>query len=162
MVNLKCVIMRACSGAGKSTFIKNYFPKAIVVSADDFWLDKDGNYKFDPKRLGEAHAWALRRFVYEVQLAGMDGEDTTIVVDNTNTTVAELAPYYAVASAHGFDTQIVTLDVDEDTANARNVHNVPQEACHRQRRNLVQNNDFIPKFWKHKVLKPGTDGFCRL
>jgi predicted kinase len=160
MVTLNCKIMRGCSGSGKSTYVKNNFPKATVLSTDDFWLDAEGKYNFDPKKAGEAHAWNLRRFVdfvkywYEVQEDEVDDckADVTVVVDNTNTTVAELAPYAAVAGAFGFNVEIITIDVTTDIAHPRNVHSVPQPVVHGQRRNLVANNGYIPKWWKHKIV----------
>jgi predicted kinase len=160
MGKLFCKIMRGCSGSGKSTYTKTHFPNALVLSTDDFWINKDtGAYEFDIKRHSEAHAWNLRRFVDAVQYWAEDGCDesespgVTIVVDNTNCSVAEFAPYAAVAGAFGFDVEIITVDVDTDTAHARNQHNVPQPTVHGQRRNLIRNNDFIPKWWKHTFIK---------
>lgn len=157
MGSLRCKIMRGCSGSGKSTYVKKNFPDAQVFSSDDFWM-KDGKYVFDPKRLGEAHAWNLRRFTQAVmELSEPEAtdcdEDYLLVVDNTNTTATEFAPYYAVAAAFGFDTEIISLDVDEDVAFPRNVHGVPQNVVHGQRRNFVAGTSQIPKYWKHKVVK---------
>lgn len=164
MARYRAIIMRGCSGSGKSTFVKNHFPKAKVFSSDDFWM-KDGKYEFDIKRLGEAHAWNLRNFVTAVIMAEFNRasgieEDVTLVVDNTNTTVAEFGPYYAVAAAYGLETEIISLDVDEDVAHPRNQHNVPQTTVHAQRRNFVAGTSQIPKYWKHKLIKPSEDGFC--
>lgn len=154
-------IMRGCSGSGKSTYQKKHFPKAYVCSADDYWLDENGNYKFDVSKHGESHAWCLRKFIDMIVAINHDevdfefdpDEEHLIVVDNTNTTVAELAPYAAIGTAYGWDVEIVTIDVDTDTAHPRNVHNVPQKTVHGQRRNLVANTSMIPKWWKHKIVK---------
>jgi len=161
MPTLNCKIMRGPSGSGKSTYAKKHFPKATVLSTDDFWINLAGEYIFDIKKHGEAHAWNLRRFVDFVTYWGNIAEedfdasmqDVTVVVDNTNTTVAELAPYAAVANAFGFNVEIITLDVDVDVAHPRNVHNVPQPTVHGQRRNMVANNGYIPKWWKHTIIK---------
>ena len=81
-------IMRGCSGSGKSTYIKNHFPDAYVCSADDFWLDKDGNYKFDLSKHGQSHAWCLRKFIDYLEKMRQDpyllNPSSCIVVDNTN------------------------------------------------------------------------------
>lgn len=160
MAQHKCIIMRGCSGSGKSTFIKNNYPGAVVFSSDDYWM-KNGKYCFDIKKLGDAHAWNLRRFTEFVKdLYERQDFRADVVVDNTNTTVAEFGPYYAVAAAYGFDTEIVSLDVDEDVAHARNQHSVPQTTVHAQRRNFVAGTSQIPKYWKHKIIKPSEDGFC--
>jgi predicted kinase len=154
MAKHKCIVLRGCSGSGKSTYAKVNYPRAQVFSTDDFWINvHTGAYEFDVKRHSEAHAWNLRRFIDAVQYAiNFDSDPQTFVVDNTNTTVAEFAPYCAIAGAYGFDVEIVTIDVEVDVAHPRNVHNVPQPVVHGQRRNLVANNSLIPKWWKHKKV----------
>lgn len=74
------IIMRAWSGAGKSTWIQTWVPWATVCSADDFFVRHgNGTYKFDPRLLGVAHKTCLDSFRRAIA-AG----DAMIVVDNTN------------------------------------------------------------------------------
>ncbi len=70
----------------------------------------------------------------------------TVVVDNTNTTTEEIAPYYAVARAYGYDVELVTLLVDVETAAARNAHGVPMRNIEAMHRRLDQRE--LPRFWK--------------
>lgn len=146
----KVKIMRGVSGAGKSTYIKNHFPGAVICSADHFWIDENGKYNFDLKRLGEAHAWCLRQFIEKLVIKGCAAD--YIVVDNTNTSIAELAPYVAIAAAYGYEVEVISLNIDVEKANKRNVHNVPMEATERQHKNFRNNTQLIPKHWNHKLI----------
>ncbi len=157
-MSTKVYIMRGPSGSGKSTYVKRHFPNAIVISADAFWGPE---YKFDIKRLGEAHSWALRNFVNEITKAyvgdsnSRDGgyEQKVIVVDNTNTTTNEIAPYYAVAEAYGCKPEIISLNtVTPEMSFQRNVHRVPMEAVKRQHDNFIRAGKAIPKNWRHKII----------
>ena len=49
-------LVRGVPGAGKSTFAKNL--GCTHFETDEFFM-VDGEYKFDPSKLKEAHAWCL-------------------------------------------------------------------------------------------------------
>lgn len=139
----KVFIYCGVSGAGKSTFIKHRHPDALICSADEYFM-VDGEYRFDPAKIGDAHAWCLRTFAY---LVSDRRSDRDIVVDNTNTTIAELAPYAALASAYGHELQIVTIHCDAEVAHARNTHCVPLEAVQRMAAQLASRQ--MPPWWPH-------------
>jgi predicted kinase len=153
----KVIIMRGVSGSGKSTYARN-FSNAAILSSDDYWTRDGGDYKenFNVEKLGAAHAWNLRRYidclVFESKTRS-DENDITIVIDNTNTIVAELAPYYAVAQAFQVPVEIITLMVDPKIALARNVHGVPLNAHSAQYSRLVDNEKQIPRWWKHTIIR---------
>ena len=88
------IIMQGISGSGKSTKAHEIAEKhsAIgcrVVSADDLFTI-NGTYNFDPTLLGEAHKQCMRSFLAALQ----NPEVGLVIVDNTNTTLVEMAPYY--------------------------------------------------------------------
>lgn len=142
----KVKILRGISGSGKSTFATS-IPNAAICSADDYFTA--GNvYAFDAKKLPEAHAQCLRRFLWLVQNAEIDH---TIVVDNTNTTVEEIAPYYALAEAYWRDVEVITIDTPPAFAHPRNVHNVDRDAVVRQHARLWKTE--LPKRWKHRIVQ---------
>jgi predicted kinase len=60
------------------------------------------------------------RAVIEALAAGRN-----VVVDNTNTTNEEVAPYLLVAAAYGATARIVRVSCDPETAWKRNTHGVP-------------------------------------
>lgn len=145
------IVMRGISGAGKSTYVKKLQEWAVetfTVSADVFFI-KNGHYTFDPKQLPQAHAQCLRTFIGLC----MGYPDSIIVVDNTNTTVAEISPYMAVAAAYGHDAKIVTIECDLEVAAARNVHGVGLSGVTAQHKRLTENNTNLLPWWKHEIVK---------
>lgn len=152
------VVLRGVSGAGKSTLAKRLVAQATgaacIVSADDFFME-DGRYTFDPALLGEAHADCLRRFVEAVVFGRI--EKGLVVVDNTNTTVAEAAPYMALAAAYGWHPILVTFDVPPIRAQSRNVHGVGPSTVMAQASRMALDAGSIPAFWPHLTLASGTD-----
>ena len=155
-------IMRGVSGSGKSTYAKATWPKGAILSSDDFWefLDMSKTYQqnFDPSRLGEAHAWNLKRFIDYLGCADAPfwAEPLhTIVIDNTNTSVTEIAPYYAVAQAFKVpNIELITIATDPAVAFNRNTHGVPPKAHDAQVERLYANNCLIPPWWNHRIVRP--------
>jgi predicted kinase len=146
----KVTIMSGVSGSGKSTFVARHLPDAFVISADHFFVGADGAYRFDPRLLPAAHADCMRRFVAEVT-AGRDH----VVVDNTNTTAVEIAPYYSVARAFNAAVQLVRVSCDPAVAAARNRHGVPLASIEAQATRLATLE--LPPFWDIWVTEvPGS------
>lgn len=116
-------LMIGVSGSGKSTYIREKLPGNTVISADNYFTGPDGVYRFDPRKLGEAHADALRKYLAALH-RGLD-----IVVDNTNTNtnLVNLAPYVALAEMVGATVKFIHLDVDPASAAQRNLHMVPAD-----------------------------------
>ncbi len=48
-------LVRGLPGTGKSTYAKTL--DAILVEADQFFIDKNDNYQYDPALIKNAHAW---------------------------------------------------------------------------------------------------------
>lgn len=99
--NKKLYLIRGVSGAGKSTFARQFGDSHH--EADSYFM-KDGEYKFDPTKLKQAHESCRS----EVELAmihnhvtyGLDRSD--IVVSNTFTQEWEMEPYYKLAETYGY------------------------------------------------------------
>lgn len=131
---MQVLIMQGISGSGKSTLALNLKQEAEdegrncwIVSADHFLETRDGGYQFDPKLLPEAHAECLKGFIRALQDWRLD----LLIVDNTNTRLEEVAPYYAVAEAYGHDVRIMRVECDVEAAKRRNKHNVPTSTIRR-------------------------------
>ena len=151
---MKVTILRGIPGSGKSTYAAT-IDDAVVVSADNYFA-RGGAYTFDASELGAAHAACLRAFLAYLQGGGW----THIVVDNTNTTVAEIAPYYALAEAYGADVEIVTLATDAiDACTARGVHGVPRRVVMNIAVRLNIENSRMPPRWKRTTRR--DDGGVR-
>jgi len=117
---MKVTILSAPSGTGKSTWAKKQ-RDAVICSADDYFLGPDGSYNFDPLKLGKAHAWCLHRFLFY-----LEQEYKHVIVDNTNLSIEEMAPYYALAEAFGYTPTILRgTNMDTSILMKQNIHGVP-------------------------------------
>lgn len=133
------IILRAISGAGKSTYARS-LPAQVVCSADDYFT-VDGEYRFDKTKLGEAHGACFRKYIQALQ----ERADGLVVVDNTNIGVVEIAPYMLAASAYGWAAELHELRVTLEVAVARNVHKVPHEVLQHMIAGL--DAERIPPWW---------------
>lgn len=143
-------ILRSLPGGGKSYWTKNKIKelgedKVEVFSADD-WHTFNGVYKFDPKRAGYAHNEFFRCYTLYCQVE----KAAHAIVDNTNTTLMELAPYVRTAEAFGKDYEIIYIQCDLKTAIQRNIHNVPHNTILQMQHNLQ--NEIVPPYWKQTVI----------
>lgn len=143
---MNITIMRGVPGSGKSTYTKG----RRKVSADSFF-EVDGEYRFDPRLLPHAHGKCLRDFIDLCR----NPEGDELVVDNTGTTIAEIAPYAATALAYGHSIKIITLECDPEVAAARNVHGVPRAAVIAMHKRLQEDTAKIPPWWPHEIVKAG-------
>lgn len=138
------IIMRGISGSGKSTYIAKLrqnikFPYVVTVVSMDHYFMQGEDYVFDVTKLGQAAAFCYKQYLIALASAG---PNDLIIVDNTNTTAVEIAPYVLAAAA--FDTPwcFVTLPVQEDLL--RNTHGVPVESVQAQ---IQRFNQPLPSFW---------------
>jgi len=137
------IVLRGLPGSGKSTVAHKL--GGTVVSADDLFETPEG-YRFDPGRIGEAHNACFRAFIEAVQ-AG----EPLVVVDNTNTMVAEMAPYMLAAGAYGYEAKVLEVQVPVEVALERNVHEVPEPAI-RAMAEALETVD-LPPWWEREVVE---------
>lgn len=146
-----CIILRGISGSGKSTLARKLLaeqPHGVIVSADNFFTDPEtGAYEFDPTRIGDAHDKCMRDFLLALT------QVQPVIVDNTNTTTSEVAPYLATARAMGYEVQIHTLICDIPSAVERCIHKVPADKILDQNRRLHSANlaDLPGRGYTHDV-----------
>lgn len=147
-------IMSGIPGAGKSTWIKNqeWSNNCYIVSADHAFTDENGEYRFDVSKLELAHSSCLKSFIAACQHGFMTAP--VVVVDNTNLRAEEIAPYYAIARAYGYEVELVTILADPSVAWQRNIHGVPLESVKRMNETLNRRmrEGELPPFWKMKYL----------
>lgn len=111
------IILRGLPGSGKSTVAKIIQPKdKLICTADDYFM-QDGIYKFDPRKLGQAHS-ACQSKARNAMSIGFDN----IVIANTNTTEKEMQVYFDMAKE--YDYRVVSLIVENRHGNI-NIHDVP-------------------------------------
>lgn len=124
-------ILQGPPGAGKTTWAmrqhgsvaaSRYGERIEIVSAD---IERE---RVIGRTLAEAHAACLRRFVDLLRVKPrVAGTTMHVIVDNTNTTVAEMAPYVALGMAYG---HVVTLRSFPGRGPGKDVHGVPEHVYH--------------------------------
>ena len=115
-------LLRGLPGSGKSTLAKSI--GGSHMEADKYFMDM-GEYKFDPTKLKEAHAWcqnAVKMY--------MSSSIEKITVSNTFTQEWEMQPYYDLAEKYGY--RVYSLVV-ENVHNGKSIHNVPEESINKMR-----------------------------
>ena len=110
-------ILRGVSGAGKTTYA-DQLRADVIVSADRWLYGPSGHYEWTISRCREAHDATLREYA-ELVTKRTSGH---IVVDNTGISNLEVAPYVALAQAHGYRVQTVALLCPPLTAARRTTH----------------------------------------
>jgi NEDD4-binding protein 2 len=131
-----CYILRGLPGSGKSMLAKNLrdsHTHARVFSTDRFFM-VDGEYQFDPSKLGEYHTQNLAQATHFMEKGKKYSSDILCIIDNTNTQHWEYEKYEEVAKENGFMVQIITVEWninDIPLYAERNSHGVPEEAIYR-------------------------------
>lgn len=170
------IILRGISGSGKSTwarFMMRYDVTQLmnngeastfmwhlydtcpvprtVFSADNYFM-KDGEYRFDQRNLSVAHGLCLKNFTESVRLPPGNSTAQTLVIDNTNCSVSEVAPYAALAAAYSHELHVVTLIGDPKTCWKRGHHGVPFSGVLRQDMNLRKSLNEWPPWYQQQVF----------
>jgi predicted kinase len=118
------ILLRGLPGSGKSTLAKTILQlrstdEPEVLSADDFFEDKEGDYNFDPTKLKEAHNYCQFRCSER-----MRQQKAKIVVANTFTQEWEMDEYFKMAERYNY--RVHTVIVENRHGN-ENVHGVPED-----------------------------------
>ena len=115
-------LLRGLPGAGKSTLAKSLmtnYKEHYYREADMYFIDKNGDYKFDPSQLKEAHAWCQEEVSSLIK-----AQYERITVSNTFTQEWEMQPYFDLAEKYGY--RVYSLIV-ENRHGGVNEHGVPEE-----------------------------------
>ena len=114
-------LIRGVPGSGKSTYAKSLGLKYVFEA--DMFMEENGEYKFNPKKLGWAHN-QCQRAVYDAMKTGED-----IAVSNTFVKKWEMIPYLQMASEFGYNVVEKTM-----TGDYPNVHGCPKEKVEEMKR----------------------------
>lgn len=131
-------LMHGVPGSGKSYLAKQ--KKAVICSADHFF-EQDGEYKFDAKKLGQAHQACKDKALEAIR------NNENIVIDNTNLTYKECKPYIDMAHKHGYTCVIeepnTTWKNNAEECFKRNTHNVPLEKIQQ----MINKKESVSSIW---------------
>ena len=131
-------IMRGLPGSGKSTLAKSIAANettidsdkinfGVILSTDDFFLDHENNYNFNPSLLGEAHEWNQKRAFSILEAK----KHQKVIIDNTHVKAWEARPYVEMGLECGYEIQIMEpvtpwwIERNALELARRNTHGVP-------------------------------------
>jgi len=109
------ILLRGLPGSGKSTLAKLICNQH--VEADEFFME-DGEYKFDPTKLKQAHEWC------QFQAKGWMKQGYNVVVSNTFTQEWEMDAYYWLAEQYGYRVHSLVVETRHMGVNQ---HGVPAD-----------------------------------
>ena len=115
------ILLRGLPGAGKSTFADLICNQYIEA---DMFFKQEGEYKFDPSKLKEAHAWCKDKAESWMR------NGYNVCVSNTFTQEWEMKAYYELASK--YDYKVFSIIVENRHGNS-SVHNVPEETVEKMK-----------------------------
>ena len=118
------ILLRGLPGSGKSTLAKIILQlrstdEPEVLSADDFFINENGEYDFDSQKLKEAHNYCQFRCSER-----MRQQKVKIVVANTFTQEWEMDEYFKMAERYNYRVHTVVV---ENRHGNENVHGVPED-----------------------------------
>lgn len=131
-------VMRGLPGSGKSTLVKaisqNFHDQnPVICSADHYFIDKDGIYKFNPGRLKDAHEASQS----SMSNACSDGKKL-VIVDNTNVQHWEMKSYFLNANKAPFTYRFIVVEpktpwkVNPEELESKNTHDVDVETLRKK------------------------------
>jgi predicted kinase len=124
------ILLRGLPGSGKSTLAKTLAKKDYChKEADMFFVDGNGNYKFQPSKIKDAHEWCQSEVDFLMSL-----DHSPVVVSNTFTQEWEMETYYKLAKMYGY--QVHSLIVENRHAGV-NEHGVPTETLNKMETKLI-------------------------
>jgi len=148
----RVIILRGVSGSGKSTVAQILFNceelgTAYICSADKAFMD-NGEYKFDVSKLEQAHADCFAEFV---ECLSKYSKIQTVIVDNTNLSNWEIAPYITYARYTKAEIEIMDVEsgLSAEQLAKRNVHGVPLNSI----KNMMARKEKLLPHWQKYVVK---------
>jgi len=133
---MEVIILMGIRGSGKTSYAQSKFPKHLRCSADEWFTDRHGKYKFLEDQLPIANGYCFRK--YSLSVGRMD-----LVVDNPNTRLWEVSPYIALAESYSTFVKVVFLDVPLELALKKAAH-LPEQIIRDQHEQIQQSVDAWP------------------
>lgn len=125
----RLVVYRGLPGSGKSTSAKKLQESLIqqgetvaYYEADMYWIGEDGQYHFDPNRLGDAHAWCRNKVREALRNCNV------VIVANTNLTKKEMDLWQQIAISEN-----AKMEAFHMKTMFGNIHGVPEETIEKMK-----------------------------
>ena len=127
-IKQKILTIRGLTGSGKSSWLRHNSDEHNIdrwISADDYFINHNGNYIFEAGLLPNAHANCQQRTRSDLELGFK-----TIGIHNTFSCRWEMEPYILLAKEFNAEFQVIDLfdgGCTDKELFERNVHDVPLE-----------------------------------
>lgn len=145
---MKVTVLRGISGSGKSTWANQ---QGVPVFSTDAYFLVDGEYRYDPTKIGEYQNRNFRAFI-----EALSEKESWIIVDNTNICAWEYSPYILAGQAFGYETELITFVCSPEVSLARKKL-VPQEQLIRTYTQLMEETRKMPGRFRsiHRIVETG-------
>lgn len=118
-------LLRGAPGSGKSTLaeiLNLKYPGSVVCSADNYFVGRNGVYRWDRRKLPEAHESC------HLTAEKTCGQGRILIVDNSNVRIWEMDFYFQLAQRHSYVVVLVETKTswrhDVDQLADRTIHDV--------------------------------------
>jgi adenylate kinase family enzyme len=120
------ILLRGLPGSGKSTTAKLLGAGGAGYAhfEADMYFMENGEYKFDPMKIKDAHKWCQNSVEHAMLLNYTTGHNSTIIVSNTFTQEWEMEQYYKMAESWGYRVYSIIV---ENRHGGVNEHGVPED-----------------------------------
>ena len=134
-ITKELIIMRGLSGSGKSTLSKQLAGESgYIFSADDYFMDEQGNYNWVGNKVPTAHKWNHSRMKEAI-----DQGLSPIIMDNTNITMWDMKQAKELvqhAKANGYNVRIEQTNTpwafDAKELAKKNTHGLDERRMQKQ------------------------------
>ena len=120
------ILLRGLPGSGKSTTAKLLGAGGAGYAhfEADMYFMENGEYKFDPMKIKDAHKWCQNSVEHAMLLNYTTGYNSTIIVSNTFTQEWEMEQYYKMAESWGYRVYSIIV---ENRHGGVNEHGIPED-----------------------------------
>ncbi|MFV0447151.1 MAG: ATP-binding protein [Vibrio sp.] len=118
---LTLTLIRGLPGSGKSTLAKTF--EGIHLEADMYFVNQQGEYRYRPEAIGEAHQWCQNQTDYWLQ------QGKNVIVSNTFVKLWEMSAYETLAKKYHAKLNIIVC-----RESYGNIHGVREDVIERMRK----------------------------
>ncbi len=118
---MELILIRGIPGSGKSTFADT-FHTHTHLETDMFFIQKDGEYLFNPHQLEKAHQWCKAETINAIK------RKENIVISNTFIQFWEMEEYLLLGKSAGYALRIIEMTTRYDS-----IHDIPYDTLNKMK-----------------------------
>ena len=140
----KVFIVRGVPGSGKTTLAKGIAKKYNTkeFEADHYLLNSEGKYEYDKSKLARAHTKCIVQGFKHLQ------RNNAVVFANTFIHKSDIEFYAKYMKEQGINAEVY---IAQPSFAGKSLHNVPDEAVEKMRREMITIDRAISLFEKYNI-----------